>query len=77
MEEERVEHDTLLKKVDWMRLGEVGAWEGGRRELRTHLPWGRDSKRKDGDTNQRGVSSCVELRRELWLQIQEESKSNK
>lgn len=66
MEEERVEHETLLKKVDWIRLG-----------LRTHLPWGRDSKRKDGDTNQRGVSSCVELRRELWLQIQEESKSNK
>lgn len=59
MKEERVEHETPLK----IRLGEVGALEGGRRELRTHLPGGRDSKRKGGDTYRRGVSSCVELRR--------------
>lgn len=36
MEGERAEHETLVKTVDWTRLGEVGALEGGRRELRTH-----------------------------------------
>lgn len=66
-----------LKTVDWVRWGAVGTLEGGRRELRTHLSWGRASERKDGDTSQRGVSSCIELRRESWLQTQKESKSNK